>query len=194
MGGQGRYDKDKLTKPLPRRLGQLRGVTPAPPFWDDEMASLARPELPFPKCRVILVCGPPAAGKSTYVREHRGAEDIVIDYDLIAQEFGLGRQRPDYTAAKLLRARNERLAALSQEPPDRVAWVIAGAPSPAGRRWWQLALGVKPEDVVLLKPDRRELIRRIMDDPERLPVRSLHVQLVDRWLDRESEPELNDAN
>lgn len=150
------------------------------------MASLARPELPKPACRVILVCGPPAAGKSTYVREHASPEDIVIDYDLTARELGFGRDRPDSATVDILRARNRSLEALSRVSPTQTAWVIVGAPSPSGRKWWQNALGVKPKDVIFLLPERRELIRRIVDDPERLSVRSLHIQLVDRWLERDA--------
>ena len=150
------------------------------------MASLARPDLPKPACRVILVCGPPASGKSTYVRRHAGPDDIVIDYDLIGREFGLDRDRPDFTAARILRARNERLADLNKVSPQQTAWVIVGAPSPSTRHWWETALAVKPGDTVLLMPDRRELVRRIVEDPDRRSVRTLHIELVDRWLERES--------
>lgn len=150
------------------------------------MPTLARPDLPKPACRVVLVCGPPASGKSTYVHLHAHEEDIVIDYDLIAHDMGYGRDRPANKTADLLRERNARLAALSRVSPNTTAYVIVGAPSTPARKWWQEALGVKPEDVILLLPDRRELIRRIVDDPERRPVRSLHIQLVDHWLERDA--------
>lgn len=35
-------------------------------------------------CTVRVVTGPPASGKTTYVREHATAEDVVIDLDAIA--------------------------------------------------------------------------------------------------------------
>jgi predicted ATPase len=34
---------------------------------------------------VYVITGPPAAGKSTYVREHAKPGDITIDYDTLAQ-------------------------------------------------------------------------------------------------------------
>ena len=133
--------------------------------WDDSRGgssplalsgSLVKPWLPKPTCRVMLVCGPPAAGKTTYVKEHAKPEDIVIDYDLIGISLGFGRNRPDNSIVQILRARNERLAALSQVSSSATAWVIVGAPSSKLRKWWQDALDVKPEDVVLLMPGRRE--------------------------------------
>jgi 5-methylcytosine-specific restriction protein A len=139
----------------------------------------------LPKCRVLLVCGPPASGKSTLVRARAGPDDVVVDLDAIAREFGFGRDRPAEITAELLQERNRRLAALAAEPPSRTAWVILGAPSPSLRQWWCDALGVEPADLILLTPPRDELRRRIWADPDRVAVRLHHLALVDKWLDRE---------
>jgi hypothetical protein len=37
---------------------------------------------------IVLVVGPPAAGKSTYVKTHMGPNDLVVDFDVIAQQLG----------------------------------------------------------------------------------------------------------
>ncbi|MFC8387059.1 AAA family ATPase [Nocardia sp. NPDC057272] len=37
-----------------------------------------------PGVRVVVVMGPPASGKSTHVRAHASADDVVIDLDVIA--------------------------------------------------------------------------------------------------------------
>jgi adenylate kinase len=37
---------------------------------------------------ITVVVGPPCSGKSTYVREHAKPNDIVIDFDVLAQAFG----------------------------------------------------------------------------------------------------------
>jgi len=142
---------------------------------------LARPDLPRPRCRVRLICGPPAAGKTTYVRAHAAPDDIVIDLDEIAREHGFARHRPASITAPLLEERNARLAALANEPPQRVAWFIICAPSASLRRWWADMLDVLPDDVIVLTPPEDELRRRIMADPEREYVRSLHLGLVAQW-------------
>jgi len=147
--------------------------------------SLSKPNLPRPNCRVMLICGPPAAGKSTYVRTHAGPNDIIIDLDVIAHQYGLDRNRSPDTTSTLLRDRNRRLAALATEPKDRIAWVIVTAPNKQLRQWWCTMLGVLPNDMVVLVPTRTELRRRVLADPDRDDVIDLHLSLIDRWFARE---------
>lgn len=151
---------------------------------------LARPDLPKPGCRVMLVCGPPAAGKTTHIKERASADDIVIDFDAIARERGYGLNPPAEIVSELLCIRNARLAALAGEPSTRVVWVALTAPSDSLRGWWCETLGVRPEDLILLRPTRTELYRRIREDPERAHVRQLHYELVDHWFNRDR---VNDA-
>ena len=147
--------------------------------------SFTQPCLPRPNCRVKLVCGPPAAGKSTFVRSHAGVDDIVIDLDMIAKEQGYGRNRPDHAFHSLLRKRNDRLAALATEQPERTAWVILSAPTVKLRRWWCEVLGVLDGDMVLLLPSRTELHHRVMNDPDRKDVIDEHLLWIDKWIMRE---------
>lgn len=150
-----------------------------------EYAEVARPDLPAPGCKVWLVCGPPAAGKSTYVKTHAASGDYVVDLDTIARQHGFGRSRPNDAVGDLLRIRNAYLAALANEPPERTAWVIIGAPSASLRHWWCKMLGVRKDHLILLVPTREELRRRIIADPDRRHVRQLHFELVDKWLAKE---------
>ena len=109
---------------------------------------------------MILVCGLPQRAV-TYVREHASKDDIVIDLDLIAREYGLG-QIARIRIGDAVNDRNMRLAALSKQPKNKVAWVILMAPTQRLRDWWSNALGA--EEVVLLTPTPEELRRRILDD------------------------------
>jgi 5-methylcytosine-specific restriction protein A len=135
---------------------------------------------------VKLVCGPPAAGKTTHVRAHAGPGDIVVDLDAIAQERGYGRYpRPPGAVTALLQERNRRLAALAGEPCDRVAWVILAAPSRCLRKWWCETLAVQAGDLLVLAPSRDELRRRIVNDPDRKFDRQTQFETVDKWFARE---------
>jgi 5-methylcytosine-specific restriction protein A len=139
---------------------------------------------------VKLVCGPPAAGKTTYVKAHAGADDIVIDLDDIAREWGIGRDRSGTAVENLLEERNVRLAGLAQEPPERIAWVVLTAPSRSLRAWWSAVLGVRPGDLVLLIPPTKELYRRIMSDPDRRGMQVKYLQLAAKWIlqERRNDP------
>lgn len=153
---------------------------------DDEI----RPVLPRPSCRVVLVCGPPGAGKSTYVAAHAADGDLVIDLDAIAKEYGFGRNRPREQLEFLLSERNRRLARLADETPGKTAWVILAAPSCRLRQWWCATLAVKPDDLIVLAPSPAELHRRIVADPDRRDVFTEHFAVVKRWfeLDRANDP------
>lgn len=108
--------------------------------------SLSRPAH-FTRCRIPLtvVCGPPGAGKSTYVRENAGASDLVICFDQIATEL-FGRPSEVRTAAGLtpaqifavLRERNEMIERLmgSGSYHWRRAWMILTEPLAENRQWW----------------------------------------------------------
>lgn len=88
--------------------------------------------------RVVLVCGPPCAGKSTYVRAHAQHGDVVLDQDIVGAQ-----------------AMRRALAALP--PAQGTAWVIRSAPGAAKRA--ALAKQLHAE-VVLLMPGVEELMAR----------------------------------
>lgn len=149
------------------------------------MTSLSRPEVPKPACRVKLIAGPPAAGKSTYVKKFAKPGDVVIDFDDIGREFGITRDRSWTDAVRILRERNRRLINLTLEPPEATAWVIFVAPSIKLRAWWCQMLGVRPEDCVVLVPSRQILRERVRRDPSRRHVILKNLELIDKWFARE---------
>lgn len=62
---------------------------------------------------LTVVIGPPAAGKSTWVREHAQPTDIVIDFDLLALSLaGPGADPHDHTPPVMAVARAARTAAI----------------------------------------------------------------------------------
>ena len=102
--------------------------------------------------KVVIVCGPPCAGKTTWVREHAAPTDMVIDYDDIAQQLGSPRThghhfRYHWPTQKLI---TRALAAIETGEQTR-AWVIRSLPTQQDRD--DLAERLGAEVVVLDEPD-----------------------------------------
>lgn len=90
---------------------------------------------------IRLVCGPPGAGKNTYVEQHRKDSDTVVDLDQIRQSF-----RDDATA-KTVRAALETAA---HERDDDV-WIIRTLADPKHRHDHAQKVGAD-EVVVIATP------------------------------------------
>lgn len=118
---------------------------------------------------VTLVCGPPASGKSTYVEQHKGKCDLVVDLDVIAAEMAgttLHAWGLKWLGAAV-RKRNDMLANLRKEDAKRYerAWLIVTEPKAEDRQWWVDRLGVSR--VVVIETDAAKCEARMMTDEER---------------------------
>lgn len=113
---------------------------------------------------VVLVCGPPCAGKTTYAQEHAQPGDRVIDMDDIARELGSGEQWDhDFDiVTEAQRLWRERVAAITPRTHIR-AWIIRCAPSVRERR--MLARTTAATRMELLIPDMDTLTARAMQRP-----------------------------
>jgi 5-methylcytosine-specific restriction protein A len=110
---------------------------------------------------LTIVCGPPCAGKTTYVMDNAKAGDTVVDLDSIIAGIipGYVHWSGMLTRDMLnraMRARNAMLGALSRASHG-TAWYIVSAPSADERMWWTAKLG---GTVVLLNPGAAECKRR----------------------------------
>lgn len=135
--------------------------------------------MPRPTKPLILVCGPPGAGKTTYVRTHAKPVDLVLDLDDMAVAMGLPLEgRTDSQIGALVRERNRRLAAFCEGRTSHPrCWLIATAGKPDHREFWR-GKGAK---VVELHPGVHVCKERILQDATRpLSVRS-RIAAVEAW-------------
>ena len=128
---------------------------------------------------LVIVCGPPASGKSHYVKAHAGAYDIVIDLDVIASGMsGQGLHSWDRLGwlKPALAERHRLLASLAESQCPR-AWFIVSEPKREGRERWVKRLS--PDRVVVLETPVSVCIERVRQDSER--PQEATIQAITEW-------------
>lgn len=82
---------------------------------------------------LTVITGPPASGKSTWVRANAQPGDIVIDYDLIAAALSPGGDSHDHSrrlAKVTYRARTAAINEALRHAEHIDVWIIHSAPKP----------------------------------------------------------------
>lgn len=142
-------------------------------------ASVTPRSLVSPVKPLVVVCGPPAAGKTTYVRTHAHEGDLVIDLDDMAEKSGKPLHELN-TAQRmnLIRRRNEVLSAFCEGRTNHPrCWLIATAGTFRQRKFWK-ELGA---EVVVLHPGAVVCKQRIREDTRPTSVAQSRMAAVDRW-------------
>ena len=101
---------------------------------------------------IRTVCGPPGAGKSTYVADHAGPEDLVVDLDEIRTRYS------DRETAASVRSLMERTARDYQRGD---VWIIRTLADPADRH--DHAARVGADEVIVLATPAQEATRRAQE-------------------------------
>lgn len=116
---------------------------------------------------VTVVTGPPAAGKTTHVREHAEDGDVIIDYDLIANALsGQDADNHDHPAHIQAITKAARQAALDAaiKTSARI-WLIHAMPSEKQ----QADYSARGAEIITIDPGKGIVMRRIKAErPERM--------------------------
>ena len=116
---------------------------------------------------VTVVTGPPAAGKTTHVREHAQDGDVIIDFDLIANTLaGKEEDNHEHAAHVQTAAKAARQAALDAaiKTSARV-WLIHAMPSDTQRADYEK----RGAEIVTIDPGKDVVMQRIKTErPERM--------------------------
>ncbi|MBT9137263.1 MAG: hypothetical protein DDT34_02351 [Firmicutes bacterium] len=78
--------------------------------------------------RLVLVAGPPGAGKTTYVKEHKEPHDLVWDYDAVLASVSGGAW--NFEINRLMMAMRAAYIKAAETYPH-TCWLIASAPTRA---------------------------------------------------------------
>lgn len=138
---------------------------------------------------LTIVFGPPAGGKTTYVQERAGPDDLVIDLDVIRMQVSglpMYQGRQEWVEPALLR-RNALLRSLATDTAHARAWFIVSAPTREERQWWTDQL--KPVHAELLAPPLDVCIDRITRDARRSGQHEAFIGLARQWFERAASEE-----
>lgn len=134
-------------------------------------ANVLYPRLRPSAVPLTIVAGPPASGKTTFVNEHKRAEDLVIDVDHILAELAGSLLRTAEVKRRYLHAalieRNRRLARLADDDSASASWFIVGAAPGREREAWASRLGARR--VILIETPLQICVARIRQDTTRSP-------------------------
>lgn len=117
---------------------------------------------------VVIVAGPPGAGKTTFVGELRGAGDIVIDLDALVAALTLAPWYAEKTPGVhhvALDVRDFLLQRIRQPSEIPTAWVITSEADADKRA--ALADQLQARRVLVLEVSAGECMRRIRSDERR---------------------------
>lgn len=126
---------------------------------------------------VHVICGPPCAGKSTYLEEHRQAADVVVDWDEIVTDLGY-QPRQHLVDASLLPIISDewrrRLAAALQH--DGTVWVVRAKPR---REAQPLAMSLHADLIEVTAP-----LEVLLERAASRPYPEAHRRLILDWHNR----------
>lgn len=124
--------------------------------------------------RVVLVVGPPGAGKSTWAHAHAGPDDTVVDFDDIARALGsrhAHRHDSGVVARAIAEQRRQERAVASMD--EGTAYVVRVASNPQERAY--LATRLRADEVRVIDPGRAAVEPHLVGRPESAR------REVDRW-------------
>lgn len=134
-----------------------------------------------PRARVMLVVGPPASGKSTYVESRMKPGDIILDLDAIRSEI---TGKPLYSlhsrsvTEQAIKIRNKRIEEIQDKAMNgNYLWLILTGGNTNDRMVWKIILTPYRTIVMRCTPD--ECIRRIKERQSETEYEQ--IQAVKKW-------------
>lgn len=161
-----------------------------------EKTDMYLPLLSPSNIELIIVCGAPGSGKSTYVLKNKKDNDIVIDLDEIKAEIGDTTlySLDDSMLEKAIIERNYRLSKLSNTiNTGQIAWFITSSPTIRQRQHWRDTL--KPKEIIVMSTSKDLCYERARNDERRVEIKFKYnynngQNMIESWFKRyEKDPQ-----
>lgn len=141
--------------------------------------------------RVVVVWGSPGSGKTTYVKQHMHAGDMVVDLDYIKQAISLQGKTASISnlmpVALDIREHIYDLISKRDIIQTETVWVVAGLPKHEDREYTRRRL--RPNDMVHISSSLERCIAQAMNDTDRHD-KDLQVKIIRKWHEDFTEPPL----
>lgn len=137
--------------------------------------------------KVILVYGPPLSGKTTFVRERKSRDDIVVDIDRIYEAITLlpAFDKPSHLIGNVMSMHNALIDNIrTRYGKWNNAWIVGGYPDKYKRN--RLAEEVGAE-VILCDVSKEECLIRLEKDKDRNYFNKEWKQYIDDWFEKHTE-------
>lgn len=130
--------------------------------------------------KVIIVAGPPGAGKTTYVLNRKLSFDVMVDVDYLFRAL-TGMEiynKPDEVLPFVAEARDAVIERLKRPSEIMTAWVIGGYSSSDERK--KKFNELNAESIKVIKPKKEVCFKRIKED-DRRSNNDKWKRLIDDW-------------
>lgn len=131
--------------------------------------------------KVVVVAGPPGAGKTYYVKQHKGDNDLIVDLDalLAALTFKDWYTRTQPQLHMGLAVREFLLLRLLRPSDIDTAWVITSAADPDERAAIAQQCGAR--EIVVILAERDECMHHLRNDGRRNDQLQHWYAIVNTW-------------
>ena len=131
---------------------------------------------------IVMVCGAPGSGKTTFVELNKAKDDIVFDLDQIIMELTntpIYQSREPSVLETAFQERNKRLEALQGKEITETIWFVVSAAKTKDRNKWKRLLN--PVRTYIIKPDMNTCVDRVLADWRRSEIMGQHTKAISRW-------------
>lgn len=137
----------------------------------------------FKQKKVYLVIGSVCSGKSTFVKESAGHNDVILDMDSIWEAISINERyhKPNSIKSMALSIRNTMIEQIGMRNFEGNAYVLSTESRARPRQ--DLITRINADEIIYLKSSREECIERLYNDPIRQPYIKEYEGYINKFFD-----------